>query len=624
MKTIILILFSILNISYAQLGVNISLPERGGTYIDISKENYRWSNLYDGSPLTENEVDNQGWPSIDAKYILDYRPVAEWAGSIDDPEVYRLDVSGTYKCSFIGSASINSAVDGSIQNIVYNANNNITTFDFVVNNNSKGLFILEFSNTFRSSSSPTNSGFTNFKMIRPGYENDDNLFHQPLLDILNEINFSAIRFMPFTGTNGRDPVYPDVTKWSERKLPTDASQSRISIIGKNGGACWEHVIELANRTKIDPWINIPVSADRDYVKKLAEMFKQDLDQDLNIYLESSNEVWNTAPGFEQTEYNRQQAIDLGIDERENHARRTIEISEIFAEVFGTDKINNKIRVILCSHKPMLKWWVEPMLQYINLNFGAPSDFIYGIASQTYFGGGNQNGQSVDKILNNCHTSISEQINDTGNGEAGRIQWIQKAKDWNLKGGYFSYEGGPDHGGGSTTNIQNRILAERNERMCDLLKYNYDTAFAQLGGNLAMQFTLTSAYSRYGCWGLTDDINKPYRNYKMQCIKDFLDNTISNKNTDPTENIAFNIYPNPAINDINFKFNLNKDNHVRLVISNIFGVKVATIVDRKYQAGNYNKKWSIESLPNGIYFCTLQFDNNNTFTRKLLISNLSSI
>jgi len=58
-------------------------------------------------------------------------------------------------------------------------------------------------------------------------------------------------------------------QWGDRKLPDDASQQALTTINKRGGACWEHVIEIANRTRTDPWINVPVSASRDYVIQLA-------------------------------------------------------------------------------------------------------------------------------------------------------------------------------------------------------------------------------------------------------------------------------------------------------------------------------------------------------------------
>ncbi len=587
----LLLLFPIL--LPAQIGVNLSLPERGGTYIDIAKENYRW-NYIGGGALKSSSVDDQGWPNVDARFIVDFRPVAEWKQSIDDPEIYRLDIAGTYRCSFDGKANLRSAVDGTIKNKKFDPATFHTTFDLVLSPGSKGLIVIEFSNTQRNAGARVMSGITHFKMLRPGYKNDKDLFHQPLVDILNEIHFSALRYMVFTGTNGRDPEYPHTTKWEDRKLPTDASRAPIPSINKNGGACWEDVILLSNLTHTDPWINIPVSADKNYITRLAQMFKDSLDPSLHIYVESSNEVWNTAPGFEQTAYNKKQAEALGIGERENHGRRTVEISKIFGAVFGNNQINDKIRVILCTHKPMLKWWLEPMLQYINNNIGPPSDYIYGIGCQTYFTGGHKGNASVQQLLDNCHQSIEDQIFDNGVNQAGRKQWIEKAKAWNLKGGFFSYEGGPDHGGGSTTNIANRIRTERDPGMCALLKYNYDTAFAQLGGNIAMQFTLSSPYNRYGCWGLTDDINKPYRNYKMQCIKDMLAINTSADKPAFQKNLSINkCYPNPTSDEFEIEF-VGTPNHFRVV-----SPTGAVYHDAAITAPS--QKVNLKHAPKGIYY-----------------------
>ncbi len=503
----------------SRVGVNISLPERGGTYIDLARENYRWTALDTGAAITADQVDVRGWPEVDVEYIVDFRPVAEWNNSIDDPEVYRLDVSGSWRCSLTGQATVTGVLGGAVENLQYDDGANSTTFDFVVPSASNGFFILRFADTRRTPSAELNTGFTDFKMLRPGFTNDDNLFYPPFLELLDSVNFSTIRYMVFSITNGSDPDYPGVISWSERKLPGDASQVSLRTIGKNGGACWEHVIELANRTGTDAWINVPISADINYITQLATLLQETLDPRLNIYVESSNEVWNTAPGFEQSLYNQAQAADLGLDEHNNHARRTVQLAEIFASVFGDSSLNDRIRVVLCSHQPMLKWWVEPMLQYIDDNHGTPSDYIYAIGSQTYFSGGHDDGEDIKKILTDCRASITAQIDDTGVNEAGRSQWIAMAEVWQLPGGYVSYEGGPDHGGGNLTNLANLILAERSEGMYEIMRYNLDDAFIQLGGTLAMQFTLTSSYNRYGCWGLTDDVNYPDRNYKMAAVRD---------------------------------------------------------------------------------------------------------
>ena len=557
-----------------QVGINISLPERGGTFIDVVKENYRWTDLNTGSPVNTSTVDDRGWPTVDAQYILDYRPVAEWAGQIDDPEVYRLDVSGTYKCSFTGQADVRGVVGGQVQSLTYDAVSNTTRFDFNVPRGSNGFFLINFENTRRTPNHGLNTGFTDFKMLRPGYENDDALFHVNFLEALNGINFSAIRFMDFTGTNGSDPVYPEKSTWDNRKLPSDASQVGIGPIGKRGGACWEYVIELANRSQKDIWINVPVSADEDYVRSLANMLLNDLDPSLNIYVESSNEVWNTAPGFEQSQYNRAGANARGIGEHENHARRTVELAQLFESVFGPGSLNSRIRVILCSHQPMLKWWVEPMLQYVRNNFGPPSQFIYSIASQTYFSGGADAGESVDKILQDCMSSIEQQFDEPSGNEAGRVQWIQKAGDWSLPGGYCSYEGGPAHGGGSTTNIANRILAERSQGMCEAMRYNLDDGFIRLGGNLAMHFTLTSAYTRYGCWGLTDDVSIPDRNYKYQCLKELVEVPTFIRNE--MKSGWVNVYPNPVSDVLTVSYELHEKKAATLEIFDLYGRNLYSI------------------------------------------------
>ncbi|MCB9282431.1 MAG: T9SS type A sorting domain-containing protein [Lewinellaceae bacterium] len=574
MKQIILFLLALQpSFSPAQIGVNISLPERGGTYIDLARENYRWHDLNTGNELNAGQVDAKGWPATDARYVVDFRPVAEWAGSIDDPEVYRLDVSGIWKCSFAGQGVVASSTGGSVQNLVYDPPSNATTFDYVVAPGSNGLFLIEFSDTRRTPSDPLHSGFTDFKMLRPGYANDSGVFHTAFLDLFDSIHFSAIRFMNFTNTNGSNPVFPVQTEWVDRKLPTDASQSGIAQIGKRDGACWEHVIDLANRTHTDAWINVPISASSDYVDQLATLLKNNLDPDLNIYVESSNEVWNTAPGFEQSQYNQAQAADLGIGEHENHARRTVELAQIFETVFGAGSLNDRVRVVLCSHQPMLKWWVEPMLQYINAHFGPPADYLYAIGCQTYFSGGHEAGESVGKILDDCHLSITNQITDTGVNEAGRTQWIAKAIAWGLPGGFVSYEGGSDHGGGSTTNIANRILAERSEGMCEEMRYNLDDAFIQLGGTLAMQFTLTSGYNRYGCWGLTDDVNVPHRNYKFACLRDLINETTVQTTELKPDRPVVSVSPNPASDVVHFSFESAVPGNVQVAIFNLLGREV---------------------------------------------------
>jgi hypothetical protein len=585
-----------LALSAGQLGVNISLPERGGTFVDMVKEGYRWSQAGTGQALTPAQVDSSGWPKVDAQYLADLRPVAEWSNSIDDPQTYRLDLSGTYKCAFSGRAAVRSIGDGAIQNLLYDSLSNASTFDFAVAGPAgaaHGFFNIEFTNTRRTAQSAIGSGITRFRMYRPGYAlNTTKVFFDPFITAITGINFTTVRFMPFTNPNGIDPVYPGTLPWSVRKLTTDASQGAIAPLGKKDGGAWETVISLANFIHKDPWINVPVSADSNFIAKLATLFKDSLDPSLHVCVESSNEVWNTAPGYEQSAYNLAQATALGITDQQNHARRTVQLAQIFQNVFGAGSLNSRVRVILCSHRPMLKWWVEPMLQYVNTTFGQPKNFLYAIACQTYFGGSADTaGKSVARILADCHASIAGQMDDAGVNLAGNKQWVAKAASWGLPGGFCSYEGGPDHGGGSTVNVGNRINAERDSLMGELLKFNFDTAFFALGGNLAMQFTLSSGYNRYGCWGLTDDITLPDRNFKYRAAKAIAGSGLKNEAGISQENFLLSASPNPLTGTVLFQYRLTRPGGIALAIYDPSGRLIKTIKNGRQLPGVYSISWN---------------------------------
>jgi hypothetical protein len=114
------------------------------------------------------------------------------------------------------------------------------------------------------------------------------------------------------------------------------------------------------------------------------------------------------------------------------------------------------------------------------------------------------------------------------------------------------------------------MAERNEEMYDIMQFNLKDAFIDLGGTLAMQFTLTSAYSRYGCWGLSDDVSVPHRNYKLAAIRDLLSGTTNSDEIVHTGS-SISVYPNPSKGIVHFK--LHKASDYRLRIFDIQGKEI---------------------------------------------------
>jgi hypothetical protein len=102
-------------------------------------------------------------------------------------------------------------------------------------------------------------------------------FHPYYLKSLER--YAALRFMDMQGTNHR----ADQT-WSERVLPSHRSFQDAAPI--------EHMLLLANVLGADPWFCMPHAANDDYVRQFATLALRTLRDDVVIYIEYSNEVFN--------------------------------------------------------------------------------------------------------------------------------------------------------------------------------------------------------------------------------------------------------------------------------------------------------------------------------------------
>ena len=87
-------------------------------------------------------------------------------------------------------------------------------------------------------------------------------------------------------TNGSE-----IRTWDDRPKPDDATFSKK-------GVALEVMIDLCNRQQADAWFCMPHLADDDYVRNFARTVKEQLDPSRKVYVEYSNEVWNSQ--FPQT------------------------------------------------------------------------------------------------------------------------------------------------------------------------------------------------------------------------------------------------------------------------------------------------------------------------------------
>jgi gliding motility-associated-like protein len=142
--------------------------------------------------------------------------------------------------------------------------------------------------------------------LHPGLEDEydaGEIFNPQFLERMQQ--FSSLRFMGYLESNhiekrtrvSSSNPFHDVEslewlRWEER-----TPENWYEISNGNGGN-HEYIIKLANATGVDPWVNIPYCAGVAYTEELVNLYMENLDPDLELYLEVGNEMWNFASGFQ--------------------------------------------------------------------------------------------------------------------------------------------------------------------------------------------------------------------------------------------------------------------------------------------------------------------------------------
>jgi hypothetical protein len=77
--------------------------------------------------------------------------------------------------------------------------------------------------------------------------------------------------------------------------------------------------------------------------------------------------------------------------------------------------------------------------------------------------------------------------------------------------------------------------------------------------------------------------------------------ISSSGPVPAEYSLSQNYPNPFNPSTEIKFDIPKTSSVKLIVFDILGRKISTLVDRDLQQGSYSVNWNASNLPSGVYF-----------------------
>lgn len=448
----------------------------------------------------------------------------------------------------------------------------------------------------------------NIRVLMPGYGgvSGEAVFHPSFLENLRP--FSLLRFMDWAVTNNSP-----VVDWQERAtLERNTYQT-------SSGASLEDMIRLANTLEADAWFCMPHLANDAFIRQFAELVRDQLNPDVKVYIEHSNEVWNGI--FAASSYAQEQGSALGLStdpfvaQLRYHSQRSVEIFQIWEEVFGgTDRL---VRVLG-------GWTGFPFVAEQIMDWQSASDHADAYAVAPYFGGSlgsperaaRTQQMSPNQVLDSLAVDLARVLD-----RDREIKAMAEARGLDL----IAYEGGQHLVGFFGVENNEAITAlfgdvNRHPRMYDLYQ-RYLEEWHSFGGAMAL-FSSISRCSKWGCWGLKEYWDEALNSaHKYRAALNFIDSvTVRREDVEtPEEEVSgFHVYPNPFHASATIAYTLSEGGPVQLKVYDLLGREVATLIDGIQAAGTHEVDWVPVSAPAGVYYYRFQGNSVNQQTTGVLV------
>ncbi len=349
---------------------------------------------------------------------------------------------------------------------------------------------------------------TGIHLVMPGYASTYQTqpiypgFYQPL------IGMNTLRFMNTMRTN-----FSPVTDVSQLVPPTYYTQ------GGPNGTSPESIAAICNVINADCWVNIPAKANDAWVTAFAQRLYQNLNPNLKVYVEYSNEIWNTA--FSQGSWMANQGkscpndFNWGSDRRGWQVYRTSQIWQTFQQQFGASRVVRVAGGFMASSS-----YTRLILQcFASAGLNPLGQKPDAIAMGAYFGNsvgdavaGNPTGTSIAQVLALSKADLEGQFTNwlIGTNPLYDPGDTAVAKQFGVR--MVAYEGGQTLvGSGNNANIQalTDLLGATNldPGMGNLYKQMFNIWYAN-GGDLFMHWDYVDNNNKWGNWGALQYIGQP--------------------------------------------------------------------------------------------------------------------
>jgi hypothetical protein len=351
----------------------------------------------------------------------------------------------------------------------------------------------------------------NMRLLRPGFDetnySEDQPFNPAFLAKMQ--SFSPVRFMGWQRTNWI-PDYKPKRSWTKRRRTTYLTQSSVAHEGlstrqlDDNVPAIEYMIQMCNVLQIEPWFNMPHRREDDYVTNFAQLVKEKLDPNLNVWVEYSNEIWN--PEYAQNWWvNGHIPSECNGSPQKAVAYYSKEVWDEWIAVFG-DESDRVIRVLAGQHANAS--YVGDGLDYLADKGGADVASVagyVGVLDPDYFG---STGELIER-------QFMELSGDVGWHLQGWKDNMEHANEHNVP--LTCYEGGQHLTGRQVTQD-----AQRDPQMYDLYKALLDT-LNRIGISTFVHSSLAAKINEYGAWGGLESVYQPLEEaHKYRAMLEFVD------------------------------------------------------------------------------------------------------
>lgn len=360
----------------------------------------------------------------------------------------------------------------------------------------------------------TGGGVKDLRLMAPGYALDaPRMFTDEFLAFIAP--YATVRTMDWQATNGNLTL----THWADRPtLSSNRTLTQYYNVPRRGwGVPMEVLVQLAKEGGKDLWVCVPTAASDDYVTQLATLLRDTLPATSCIYVEYSNETWNTGVAFTQSRFHREAAVahhkahPEALRIRDDHpddyqcanrfmALKIRAISERFRAVWGDAAMMTRVRPVLAGQGA--GGTSEPL--EILARDGAVARTLYGIAQAPYAFLGS---------LRDSKTATAAQFAAELAETAARARvdynyeyFIANAVRFGIRA--LAYEGSPsteDNAHGENVTVQRTlaVFEPRFQQACSAMLRDWIAS----GGDLFCWYwhgaEPRSTVARYGFWSTTD-------------------------------------------------------------------------------------------------------------------------